>query len=98
MASLFPERTHGDVLCLFDVDGTLSPARQDVSPSMTALLAEVRKHCAIGFVGGSDLPKITGQLQLPGHPSGEILPEREVCEHSLFTGADLLLHSSHRAI
>jgi phosphomannomutase len=71
MAPLFPDRTHPDVLCLFDVDGTLTPARRDVAPEMTALLAEVRKHCAIGFVGGSDLPKITEQLQLPGNPKSE---------------------------
>ncbi|UZJ53166.1 hypothetical protein CBS101457_002486 [Exobasidium rhododendri] len=77
MASLFPDRTHPDVLCLFDVDGTLSPARLAVDPSMSALLAELRKHCAIGFVGGSDLVKITGQLQLPGHPA--VLDQFDYC-------------------
>lgn len=79
MAPLFPDRTHPDVLCLFDVDGTLTPARQGVSPEMTATLAEVRKHAAIGFVGGSDLVKITEQLQVAGQPSSECgtgYPER----------------------
>lgn len=68
---LFPNRSQPDVLCLFDVDGTLTPARQDVSADMVVLLGKVRKHCAIGFVGGSDFAKIKGQLQLPGLPDGE---------------------------
>lgn len=71
MAPLFPDRTLPAVVCLFDVDGTLTPARRHVSPEMTATLAELRKHCAIGFVGGSDLAKITEQLQISGQPKGE---------------------------
>jgi hypothetical protein len=71
MAPLFPDRTHPDVLCLFDVDGTLTPARRGVSLEMTTLLADLRKHCAIGFVGGSDLPKITEQLEYKGQAKGE---------------------------
>lgn len=77
MAPLFPDRTHPDVLCLFDVDGTLSPARQEVSQEMIDLLQKVRKHCAIGFVGGSDFAKIKGQLQLPGQP--DILTQFDYC-------------------
>ncbi|KAJ3514193.1 hypothetical protein NLJ89_g2512 [Agrocybe chaxingu] len=50
-------------LCLFDVDGTLTPARQTVSPEMLDILRELRKKLVIGFVGGSDLVKITEQLQ-----------------------------------
>jgi phosphomannomutase len=65
-------------LVLFDVDGTLTPARQvrlltvfvsatfkwqqSVSLEMLELLKELRKKVAIGFVGGSDLVKITEQL------------------------------------
>ncbi|EJU03613.1 phosphomannomutase [Dacryopinax primogenitus] len=49
-------------LCLFDVDGTLTPARQGVSPGMLEVLKEVRKKAVIGFVGGSDLAKISEQL------------------------------------
>lgn len=71
MAPLFPDRKHPDILCLFDVDETLTPARQSVSPAMAQLLAKVRKQCAIGFVGGSDLAKITGQLELTGYPKGK---------------------------
>lgn len=63
----FSERKKPGILCLFDVDGTLTPARQQVSEEMLATLKELRDHVAIGFVGGSDLSKIREQLQLPGH-------------------------------
>lgn len=54
-------------LVLFDVDGTLTPARQTVSPEMVQLLKELRKKVAIGFVGGSDLVKISEQLSVSGN-------------------------------
>ncbi|KAH9036372.1 eukaryotic phosphomannomutase [Lactarius pseudohatsudake] len=53
-------------LVLFDVDGTLTPARQSASPEMLQLLKELRKKVVIGFVGGSDLVKISDQLSIPG--------------------------------
>ncbi|MCO5555136.1 hypothetical protein L7F22_008677 [Adiantum nelumboides] len=66
---LFAGREQPDTLCLFDVDETLTPARNAVSPEMMDLLTAIKtKKCAIGFVGGSDLAKIRGQLQLPGLP------------------------------
>ncbi|KAI8587809.1 eukaryotic phosphomannomutase [Geranomyces variabilis] len=49
-------------LVLFDVDGTLTPARKDISPEMKQLLADLRKRTVIGFVGGSDLVKQQEQL------------------------------------
>jgi phosphomannomutase len=70
-------------LVLFDVDGTLTPARQvclfsvfvySVQTSlqkapleMLELLKELRKKVVIGFVGGSDLVKITDQLSVTGN-------------------------------
>jgi len=54
-------------LVLFDVDGTLTPARQAVSPEMLQLLKELRQKVVIGFVGGSDLVKISEQLSVSGH-------------------------------
>jgi len=54
-------------LLLFDVDGTLIPARQKVSVEMLELLKELRKKVVIGFVGGSDFVKITDQLSLTGN-------------------------------
>ncbi|KAI5304579.1 Phosphomannomutase [Ascosphaera atra] len=63
--SQFPpleERPVKNTICLFDVDGTLTPARRTASPEMLDLLAQLRKKCAIGFVGGSDLAKQQEQL------------------------------------
>ncbi|KAJ3935194.1 MAG: eukaryotic phosphomannomutase [Lentinula lateritia] len=53
-------------LVLFDVDGTLSPARQAVSPAVTKALQDLRKKLVIGFVGGSDFVKISEQLSVSG--------------------------------
>ena len=36
---------------------------------MLSLLKQVREQAVIGFVGGSDLPKITEQLAIHGQPS-----------------------------
>jgi phosphomannomutase len=54
----------GKKLVLFDVDDTLSPARQRASPEIIQLLRELRKQVAIGFVGGSDFVKISEQLSV----------------------------------
>ena len=40
---------------------------QGVSLEMLELLKELRKKVVIGFVGGSDLVKITEQLSVSGH-------------------------------
>ena len=56
------QRTVKNTVCLFDVDGTLTPARENVSPEMLALLTKLRSLVAIGFVGGSDLVKQQEQL------------------------------------
>ncbi|BFZ59231.1 Phosphomannomutase 1 [Saitoella coloradoensis] len=56
------QRPNKDILVLFDVDGTLTPARQDASPETLQLLQDLRKKVVIGFVGGSDLPKQQEQL------------------------------------
>ncbi|CAE6508780.1 unnamed protein product [Rhizoctonia solani] len=53
-------------LVLFDVDGTLTPARQSASPEMIEVLRQVRKKVVIGFVGGSDFAKISEQLSVGG--------------------------------
>lgn len=58
----FSEREFPDTICLFDVDGTLTPARLEVSDEMRTLLADLRKKTVIGFVGGSDLAKQKEQL------------------------------------
>ncbi|KAK9479543.1 phosphomannomutase [Lipomyces japonicus] len=56
------EREIKNTLVLFDVDGTLTPARLQASDEILELLKELRKKVAIGFVGGSDLAKQKEQL------------------------------------
>eukprot|EP00252_Welwitschia_mirabilis_P017842 TRINITY_DN3970_c0_g1_i1.p1 TRINITY_DN3970_c0_g1~~TRINITY_DN3970_c0_g1_i1.p1 ORF type:complete len:248 (-),score=56.61 TRINITY_DN3970_c0_g1_i1:207-950(-) len=50
------------VIALFDVDGTLTPARQQASKDILEFMQELRKCVAVGVVGGSDLSKISEQL------------------------------------
>nr|CAG8520022.1 13374_t:CDS:10 [Entrophospora candida] len=56
------DREQPDTLVLFDVDGTLTPARRQVTPEISDLLKKLRKKVVIGFVGGSDLVKQIEQL------------------------------------
>lgn len=42
---------------------------------MLELLKKVRQQAVIGFVGGSDLPKITEQLAINGQDSERALTE-----------------------
>lgn len=58
----FSDRISPKTLVLFDVDGTLTPARRTISTQMAELLAELRKKVVVGFVGGSDLAKQKEQL------------------------------------
>jgi hydroxymethylpyrimidine pyrophosphatase-like HAD family hydrolase len=44
-----------NTIVLFDVDGTLTPARREVSAEMLDILVQLRSKVTIGFVGGSDL-------------------------------------------
>ncbi|KAK9424048.1 putative Phosphomannomutase [Seiridium unicorne] len=43
--------------CLFDLDGTLCPENQAVSPEMHLLLRRLRSKCTIGYVSGGSLNK-----------------------------------------
>ncbi|EME39518.1 hypothetical protein DOTSEDRAFT_180103 [Dothistroma septosporum NZE10] len=56
------ERPIKNTVVLFDVDGTLSPARLHASSEMLQLLSDLRRKVAIGFVGGSNLVKQQEQL------------------------------------
>eukprot|EP01147_Barroeca_monosierra_P010493 gene10493-2623_t len=58
----YVDRDQPDVLCLFDVDGTLTVARSAIEPEMKAFMARFRQKCVIGLVGGSDLGKIEEQM------------------------------------
>ncbi|PWY76185.1 eukaryotic phosphomannomutase [Aspergillus heteromorphus CBS 117.55] len=64
-ASVYPalqDRPLKGTICLFDVDKTLTPARGTVTAEMLSILSQLRHKCAIGFVGGSNLPKQQEQL------------------------------------
>ncbi|OAD58442.1 Phosphomannomutase [Eufriesea mexicana] len=51
------------IICLFDVDGTLTDPRQVIKPSVEKfLLGTVKKEFDLAVVGGSDLNKIKEQL------------------------------------
>ncbi|XP_037093897.1 probable phosphomannomutase [Pollicipes pollicipes] len=63
-------------LLLFDVDGTLTKARQSITPEMTEFLRSVREHACVGVVGGSDLPKICQQLA-----GGDEASVHRLCEY-----------------
>jgi phosphomannomutase len=51
-----------NILCLFDVDGTLTPARKVANPETLRFLGELRTRVTTGMVGGSDLAKQREQL------------------------------------
>ncbi|KAK4310321.1 hypothetical protein Pmani_018139 [Petrolisthes manimaculis] len=51
-----------DTICLFDVDGTLTKARQVITDDMYQFMMQMREKVMCGLVGGSDLEKIAEQL------------------------------------
>jgi len=51
------------ILCLFDVDGTMTAPRLRITPQMEAFIKDqVSSKATVGLVGGSDLPKIAEQM------------------------------------
>ena len=55
-----PERPR--VIALFDVDGTLTIPRGEITEPMMEFLKELSRKITVGIVGGSDLPKQEEQL------------------------------------
>uniref|UniRef100_A0A453ILY2 Phosphomannomutase n=2 Tax=Aegilops tauschii subsp. strangulata TaxID=200361 RepID=A0A453ILY2_AEGTS len=55
-------RKNAGVLALFDVDGTLTAPRKEVTPEMLEFMKRLRENVTVGVVGGSDLVKISEQL------------------------------------
>lgn len=52
-----------EILLLFDVDGTLTPARKAIEPEFEEFLyKKVKPKASIGIVSGSDLIKVEEQL------------------------------------
>ncbi|KAF2280753.1 phosphomannomutase-like protein [Westerdykella ornata] len=56
------QRPIKNTVLLFDVDNTLTIPRQGITPEMLQTLSELRHKVAIGFVGGSNLPKQQEQM------------------------------------
>lgn len=57
------ELKRSEILLLFDVDGTLTPARKVIEPDFEEFLyTKIKPKASLGVVGGSDLPKILEQL------------------------------------
>jgi phosphomannomutase len=51
------------ILCLFDVDGTLTKARQSISRELDEFIqTKLKPLCTLGLVGGSDFKKIAEQM------------------------------------
>jgi hypothetical protein len=48
----FPGRTYPRTLALFDVDGTLTIPRGEVTEDMMNFMKELSKHVVVGIVGG----------------------------------------------
>lgn len=52
------------ILCLFDVDGTLTKPRNSIDPQLEDFLQKsLKPRCSLGLVGGSDFKKIAEQMQ-----------------------------------
>ena len=62
MSNSFAYKAHPSTLVLFDIDGTLTPARKQISSEMLETLVKLRKEVVVGFVGGSDLAKQKEQI------------------------------------
>ena len=62
----FSKRTAPRVLCMFDVDGTLSRSRRNATPEMFATLKALKEYCAVAVVSGSNVSKTEEQLHING--------------------------------
>lgn len=57
-------RTRSKILLLFDVDGTLTAPRLQITDKMESFFKnEVMPKATVGLVGGSDLKKIAEQMK-----------------------------------
>lgn len=50
------------IIALFDVDGTLTVPRGEITPEMLEFMKTLSTKITVGIVGGSDLPKQEEQL------------------------------------
>ena len=54
-----------NTIYLFDVDGTLTPARQKIEPDFEAFFLHFVENYPVYLISGSDMPKIQAQLTKP---------------------------------
>jgi phosphomannomutase len=54
------------ILCLFDIDGTLTRPRLQIQQDMEECLQWLKTKAVVGLVGGSDLIKISEQMSIAG--------------------------------
>jgi len=57
-----PAPAERKTLALFDVDGTLSAARKEITVEMKKFMRKLQEKVVVGVVGGSDLKKQQEQL------------------------------------
>jgi hypothetical protein len=84
------------IIALFDVDGTLTIPRGEITDSMMKFMTELSKKITVGIVGGSDLPKQQEQLGndivklfpynfsqngLVAYKNGELLEVQTISKH-----------------
>mmetsp|Transcript_5931 Transcript_5931/g.17782 ORF Transcript_5931/g.17782 Transcript_5931/m.17782 type:complete len:252 (-) Transcript_5931:1698-2453(-) len=94
MSSAAPEKPR--TIALFDVDGTLTIPRGEVTEPMMEFMKELSKKITVGIVGGSDLPKQEEQLGdgivktfpynfsqngLVAYKNGELLEMQTISKH-----------------
>jgi phosphomannomutase len=60
MTTATPENPR--IIALFDVDGTLTIPRGEITPDMLSFMKNLSTKITVGIVGGSDLPKQEEQL------------------------------------
>ena len=49
-------------LVIFDLDGTLTYPKQDMKPSMSALLSDLLKHIKVAVISGGGFPRFQTQF------------------------------------
>jgi len=62
MSSTLETPDNPRIIALFDVDGTLTVPRGEVTSEMMNFMKDLSKKITVGIVGGSDLPKQEEQL------------------------------------
>lgn len=77
------------VLLLFDVDGTITAPRQNITTEMDQILENHKREVYVGLVGGSDLKKISEQT-FSGVTTigGDLDPIKRCIEHYDFVFAE----------